>query len=234
MDACNRFGESVLHMACRGAGTLVPYLLQECGLAVNISDDFGRTPLHDACWKAEPNFEVVKLLLTADRHLVAVADSRDSLPLSYVPEDHWAVWCTFLLGHCHLFWAAEEVEEWDQHLSASRNSLQLNAAAVMGGGGAPAQQFPAPGAPPSMHSAAAAPDFSQPNRPLMQQPQALLALARNMSGPVSGGGSNRSAELTAAISSAAAAVERAQPSRPTLTPAGAAGDTPSSAPTSQS
>jgi hypothetical protein len=37
---------------------MVSYLLEECKLCVNISDDFGRTPLHDACWTAEPNFEV--------------------------------------------------------------------------------------------------------------------------------------------------------------------------------
>jgi hypothetical protein len=47
MDACNRFGESVLHMACRrGATPMVAFLMADCGLQVNISDDFGRTPLH--------------------------------------------------------------------------------------------------------------------------------------------------------------------------------------------
>ena len=71
MDACNRFGESVLHMACRrGSADMVSFFMADCALPVNISDDFGRTPLHDACWTPAPCFDVVGLLLDADRHLV--------------------------------------------------------------------------------------------------------------------------------------------------------------------
>jgi len=124
MDACNRFGESVMHMACRrGAAPMVKFLIADCGLSVRISDDFGRTPLHDACWTANPSFDVVTMLLNSDRHLVSVADSRACLPLSYVHEDHWCAWCKFLLDHKDTWWHRNEVKEWGGYLDATRRSL---------------------------------------------------------------------------------------------------------------
>merc|ERR1711988_1097628 len=96
MDASNKFGESVMHMACRrGANNILEFLLKS-GVDINRSDDYGRTPLHDACWTSTPNFDIVRLLLDSNRVLVAVADSRGALPLSYIPQDHWPEWCSFL------------------------------------------------------------------------------------------------------------------------------------------
>jgi Ankyrin repeats (3 copies) len=54
MNACNRFGESILHMAARmGALEMVEFMVAATGSEVGglcISDDYGRLPLHDACW----------------------------------------------------------------------------------------------------------------------------------------------------------------------------------------
>jgi Ankyrin repeats (3 copies) len=58
MNACNRFGESILHMAARmGALEMVEFMvaasISATGSEVGglcISDDYGRLPLHDACW----------------------------------------------------------------------------------------------------------------------------------------------------------------------------------------
>lgn len=137
MDACNRFGESVMHVACRRScapmvspcltlrccereaqRTCFPYaaaaspfifpfspssavswflclhfslifclclfhfqvnfFIDECGMKVNTSDDFGRTPLHDACWTAEPNFEVVSKVNPKSQKKLLVGHKSDT------------------------------------------------------------------------------------------------------------------------------------------------------------
>merc|ERR1711968_350647 len=103
-------------MACRrGSTELLDFLLQ-IGSAVERSDDFGRTPLHDACWTASPNFDVVKLLLDKSRYLVCVADSRKSLPLTYVHQEHWAAWCRFLWQQKEVWWHPGASDDWNDHL----------------------------------------------------------------------------------------------------------------------
>ena len=64
LHACNKFGDSLLNIACRRSNTkIVKFLLEEAKVSVFLRDDTGRTPLHDACWTATPNFEIVDLLL---------------------------------------------------------------------------------------------------------------------------------------------------------------------------
>ena len=52
MSACNRFSESIVHIACRRSDyEVVEYIVKNGGDCC-IVDDYGRTPLHDACWRA--------------------------------------------------------------------------------------------------------------------------------------------------------------------------------------
>lgn len=106
MDACNRFGDSVLHMACRrGRAVALRFLLRSTGPAgVVLSDDFGRTVLHDACWTASPRFDVASAVLDVDKRLLRTLDSRGSSPLQYVPEDQWPLWCAFLESRKEVYW----------------------------------------------------------------------------------------------------------------------------------
>jgi Ankyrin repeats (3 copies) len=56
MNASNRFGESLIAMACRrGDVDVVRFMIQEANVRLDIQDDYGRTPLHDCCWTTEPN-----------------------------------------------------------------------------------------------------------------------------------------------------------------------------------
>lgn len=106
MDACNRFGDSVLHMACRrGRAAALRFLVRATGPAgVVLSDDFGRTVLHDACWTASPRFDVASAVLDVDTRLLRTLDSRGSSPLQYVPQDQWPLWCAFFESRKEVYW----------------------------------------------------------------------------------------------------------------------------------
>ena len=80
------------------------HALLEFGSSVQITDDFGRTPLHDACWTSSPNFDVVWLLLEEDPWLLCAMDCRGSAPLGYVRKAHWALWIGFLEAIVDQYW----------------------------------------------------------------------------------------------------------------------------------
>lgn len=109
MNACNRFGESLLHMACRrGFVDLVEFLLETCGLGVRILDDCGRTPLHDACWNPTPQLEICKWVIERDPSLLLVKDKRGSTPFQYARPQDWPTWRQFLLEHSECFDAIDK------------------------------------------------------------------------------------------------------------------------------
>lgn len=97
MNACNRFGESLLHMCCRrGDAKLVKFLVEEMRVRTNVKDDYGRTPLHDACWTPSPNFEILAILLkNSHKDLLLTADVRGHTPLDYARKEHWTAWIQF-------------------------------------------------------------------------------------------------------------------------------------------
>lgn len=78
--------------------------LLEARSSVQVTDDFGRTPLHDACWTSTPSFETIRLLLDQDPWLPCIVDCRGSPPLGYVRKAHWAVWIGFLGGIADHYW----------------------------------------------------------------------------------------------------------------------------------
>ena len=98
LNACNQFGESLLHMACRrGDLEILKYMIHEAHVVVDIADDFGRNPLHDAAWTPSPNFDVMDLLMeVADPCMFLAADVRGSTPFDYARKEHWASWIQFL------------------------------------------------------------------------------------------------------------------------------------------
>lgn len=102
LQCCNKFGESIVHMACRRSSIQVVEFLKECGVSMRVCDDYGRTPLHDACWTQEPQMDLVKLLLEICPDFLLCKDKRGFSPLSYVRRDHWGTWCRFLESHKEL------------------------------------------------------------------------------------------------------------------------------------
>jgi len=97
MQCGNKFGESIVHTACRcGSAKVLQFLLDEAGVSAQVCCDSGRTPLHDACWSSEPRFRIAGLLLDRHPDLLHVADKRGFPPLAYVPRGHWSQWRRFL------------------------------------------------------------------------------------------------------------------------------------------
>jgi len=104
LTACNKFGESLFHMACRRSEfDVVKYVLDNIGEKWLV-DDFGRTPLHDACWRPEPRFDIVTVLLDSNLSLLRIHDVRGASPLKYVREEHWIQWCAYLFHQKDKYW----------------------------------------------------------------------------------------------------------------------------------
>jgi len=103
----NRFGESLLHLACRrGRTEMVRFLVVEMGSCprevLSIMDDCHKTPLHDACWTPTPNFELVHLLLEHAPEQVLRKDIRGNTPFDYVRRNDDRLWLRFLWERRHL------------------------------------------------------------------------------------------------------------------------------------
>jgi hypothetical protein len=98
LQCCNRYGESIIHAACRrGAIQCLQYLVSaDCGVSLRVMDDYHRNPFHDACWTVEPNFQVVQILLDHCPDLLLLQDKRGCSPLQYVRRENWAQWCHYL------------------------------------------------------------------------------------------------------------------------------------------
>jgi len=115
-NPCNKFGESILHMVCRrGEHGLLKVLLDH-GSTIQVSDDFGRTPLHDACWTAKPCFKSVEMLLQRDLRLLHIVDCRGSPPLEYVKKESWSAWIDFFERNKEVFWPKRNLEEESEEL----------------------------------------------------------------------------------------------------------------------
>lgn len=97
LQCCNRFGESLMHMACRrGFTDVVQFLVKEAKCSLYVRDDYGRTAMHDAAWSPKPNFELMGFLIDLSPELLLLSDVRGHTPFSYVRKEHWKEWIHFL------------------------------------------------------------------------------------------------------------------------------------------
>ena len=113
-NAANSHGESIVHLACRLGLTEVLRELLEFGCRLQVSDESGRTPLHEACWALEPNLEVVEMILDAEWEMLLVADTRGFVPLAYVRQENWSMFTRFLMRKKNTYWPDKLFESPDQ------------------------------------------------------------------------------------------------------------------------
>lgn len=104
MSACNKFSESIVHLAARRSNFKTLEFLLNHGGEVLLVDDYGRNPLHDACWRPDPRFDIASLLLDRDITLLRRLDVRGYSPLHYVCKRHWLHWCAFLFYQKDKYW----------------------------------------------------------------------------------------------------------------------------------
>ena len=103
LQCANKFGESLVHMACRrGFVDVVRFLVDEAGVSVRVRDDYGRTVLHDACWTSEPNEELVEYLIRQCPELLLMSDKRGNAPFEYARREHWGRWVTFVQENIYI------------------------------------------------------------------------------------------------------------------------------------
>ena len=84
-------------------------VLQNMGCSVQVCDDFGRTPLHDACWTCIPSFDTVSAILDSDIRLLKVVDCRGVSPLSYTRREHWSAWIQYLERFRDKYWPSRDL-----------------------------------------------------------------------------------------------------------------------------
>ena len=109
IDGISQFGETLLHLACRrGYSDMVTFLIETCDVPTRVVDDFGRNPVHDACWNPVPQLDICQTLIGHDPVLFLQADKRGFTPFEYARPQHWIQWkkflwenrrCFFLLHH---------------------------------------------------------------------------------------------------------------------------------------
>eukprot|EP00968_Pinguiococcus_pyrenoidosus_P012066 scaffold1021_cov241-Pinguiococcus_pyrenoidosus.AAC.16 len=111
LNACNRFGESLLHFCARRAHRREGYEMCKWLLENNacpwVCDDFGRTPLHDAFWTPEPAQECVKLFLDMAPEMFFTMDSRGYLPLAFARRESVEAWRGFFFKMIDVYWPAK-------------------------------------------------------------------------------------------------------------------------------
>ena len=104
MNACNVHGESIVHLACRRASFETVHFILKHGGDPYAVDDFGRTPFHDACWRTDPRFDIIVLLLKYNDKLLCSQDIRGAFALSYIIKENWLQWCAFLFHLRDVYW----------------------------------------------------------------------------------------------------------------------------------
>ena len=103
VQVCNKYGESVVHTACRYRHTqLLNFLLNEAFVSVQISDDYGRNPMHDAAWTHKPNFGLARKLVLECPDLLYIKDTKGFTPMNYAGPSTWSAWCKFFDNNAEL------------------------------------------------------------------------------------------------------------------------------------
>jgi hypothetical protein len=103
-DACNKYGESLLHRVCKAGNKKLLQVFLEHGASVQFANDYGRTPLHEVCLATKPCFINFEQVLKQDPHLIFLTDVLGATPFSYIRMEHYDPWIRHLEGILDVYW----------------------------------------------------------------------------------------------------------------------------------
>jgi hypothetical protein len=103
-DACNKYGESLLHRVCKAGNSKLLNVFLEHGASVQFANDYGRTPLHEVCSATRPCFDAFEQVLKRDLHLIFLTDVRGATALSYIRKEHYDPWIRRLEEMLDKYW----------------------------------------------------------------------------------------------------------------------------------
>jgi Ankyrin repeats (3 copies) len=103
-NPCDEYGASALHRVCRQGNVALLEILLDNDCVVQCADDFGRTPLHEACRCERLCLSLVETLMMQDIHLLYMADASGRLPLEYIKPEHWYDYMIFLEPRIDRYW----------------------------------------------------------------------------------------------------------------------------------
>jgi hypothetical protein len=113
-NACNKYGESLLHKVCKSGQDKLIRVFLNCGADIQVSDGAGRTPIHDVCYGSKPSFKTFELLLKQDPNLIRMMDGSGVLPLAYVRKEQYGAWNTFLASILDVYWNPRDASACNQ------------------------------------------------------------------------------------------------------------------------
>jgi hypothetical protein len=103
-DACNKYGESLVHRVCKAGNKKLLQVFVDHGASVQFANDYGRTPLHEACSATKPCFIIFEQVLKRDPHLIFLTDVRGATPFSYIRKEHYDPWIRRLEAILDVYW----------------------------------------------------------------------------------------------------------------------------------
>lgn len=105
-NPCNYNGTNTLvHYICQVGTYSMLYLLIEYGCDIRITNsNDGRTPLHYACMRNIPCFDIIELIMKIDIRLFHMTDRDNNIPLVLVPKHNWILYNQFLYKKKHMYW----------------------------------------------------------------------------------------------------------------------------------
>mmetsp|Transcript_58474 Transcript_58474/g.65412 ORF Transcript_58474/g.65412 Transcript_58474/m.65412 type:complete len:315 (-) Transcript_58474:380-1324(-) len=98
LQARNQFGENLLHLACRMgiSRDVLDFLLEDAKVPLNVRDRFGRTPLHNSCMSALPNFDNIDFVIMHAPRMLLFEDDNGKIPFELIPQRCFERWTRFL------------------------------------------------------------------------------------------------------------------------------------------
>jgi ankyrin repeat protein len=112
-DACNEYGESLLHRVCKASNKKLLKIFLDHGASVQFANDYGRTPLHEVCLATKPCFINFEQVLKRDPHLIFLKDAVGATPFSYIRREHYALWIRHLEEILDVYWPRRCIPDQD-------------------------------------------------------------------------------------------------------------------------